>query len=169
MTSPNTTLSTRPWLAAALVDFLDEKLKHERFVDVFEYGCGGSTLWFAERCKEVASVEHDLLWFKDIHSKSPRNVKIDRVDLGKNYITSVYLYHPDLVLIDGRNRKACAQSVREISPDAIIWDDAQREYYQCTMGIFDEDYKHRDFVCDVAAPKMARLFVRKGGRFEDWI
>lgn len=33
---------------------------------MFEYGCGGSTLFFAERAKKVISVEHDRLWFEKL-------------------------------------------------------------------------------------------------------
>ncbi len=92
-----------------------------------------------------------------------------KCERGSHYANQVLSTRPDLVLIDGRNRKLCAEAVLKCRPDIVIWDDAERTYYQCVLGLFDIDYKHRDFVCDVAAPKMARLFVRKGGRFEAWI
>lgn len=31
---------------------------------VFEYGCGGSTVFLAQRVKSLVSVEHDQQWFK---------------------------------------------------------------------------------------------------------
>lgn len=50
-----------PWLVFSSIDFLDKWLKAD--MKVFEYGSGGSTLYFAKRVKEVISVEHDKEWY----------------------------------------------------------------------------------------------------------
>ncbi len=36
---------------------------------VFEYGCGGTTLFFADRVNELVSVEHDPVWFKCVQEE----------------------------------------------------------------------------------------------------
>lgn len=43
---------------------------------VFEYGCGGSSLWWAKHTKEVFSVEHDAAWAARIAAQAPPNLKI---------------------------------------------------------------------------------------------
>lgn len=49
-----------PWMTFSAIDFLDARLsKNDK---VFEYGTGGSTIFFAERVNTVVSIEHDLEW-----------------------------------------------------------------------------------------------------------
>lgn len=50
-----------PWLVFSCIDFLDEWLKKD--MQVFEYGSGGSTLYFAEKVGRIISIEHDAKWF----------------------------------------------------------------------------------------------------------
>lgn len=47
----------RPWMNFRVIEWLEFCLKPE--MRVFEYGSGGSTLFFAERVAHVVSVEHD--------------------------------------------------------------------------------------------------------------
>jgi predicted O-methyltransferase YrrM len=49
-----------PWMSRGAVLSLRRMLRpHMR---VLEYGCGGSTLFFASQCAEVVSVEHSVEW-----------------------------------------------------------------------------------------------------------
>src|SRR5712692_963092 len=49
-----------PWFTFGAIDFLQSWVKpHHR---VFEYGCGGSTLFFAARAARVVCVEHNKSW-----------------------------------------------------------------------------------------------------------
>lgn len=49
-----------PWLTLATIRHLNRFLNSA--MSVFEYGAGGSTLFFAHRVREVISVEHDAAW-----------------------------------------------------------------------------------------------------------
>src|SRR6266851_3560212 len=49
-----------PWFTFAAIDFLDEWVKPHH--TVFEYGCGGSTVFFAERAQAVVCIEHNDRW-----------------------------------------------------------------------------------------------------------
>jgi hypothetical protein len=54
----------QPWVVLFSIPFLKKmSLKHSI---VFEFGSGGSTFFFAERVKQVVTVEHDLKWFDKI-------------------------------------------------------------------------------------------------------
>ncbi len=44
-----------PWFTYATIDWLSANLRPN--FNVFEYGCGGSTLYFAKRARKVMSVE----------------------------------------------------------------------------------------------------------------
>ncbi|HWC64309.1 MAG TPA: hypothetical protein VG501_11845 [Rhizomicrobium sp.] len=43
---------------------------------VFEYGCGGSSLWWASRAASVVSVEHDAQWVARVAESAPANLRI---------------------------------------------------------------------------------------------
>lgn len=57
----------RPWITFAAIRFLEGIL--DRRMRVFEYGTGGSTLFFCKRAAEVISVEHDPSWFEKIRER----------------------------------------------------------------------------------------------------
>lgn len=50
-----------PWLSFPAIDLLQKKLTGNE--KVFEYGGGGSTLFFADKAAEVITVEHNRQWF----------------------------------------------------------------------------------------------------------
>ncbi|TKJ38123.1 MAG: hypothetical protein CEE38_05025 [Planctomycetes bacterium B3_Pla] len=58
----NTFLDRRPWLTYRAAKWLDSYLKPQ--MRVFEYGSGGSTVFFAQRVKQVVSVEHNPQWYQ---------------------------------------------------------------------------------------------------------
>ncbi len=53
-----------PWITYAGIDFLNRVLAPD--MRVFEWGVGGSTLFFARRVRNLVSVEHDPNWARDI-------------------------------------------------------------------------------------------------------
>src|SRR5688500_8981485 len=64
---PSTALVDRvPWITFMAREFLDSALSSQD--TVVEYGSGGSTLYYALRCRTVVSVEHDPDWFDRVQS-----------------------------------------------------------------------------------------------------
>jgi hypothetical protein len=57
----NSVTDQQPWITFAVIDFLKSNINSNS--RVFEYGGGGSTLFFVNRAKEVVTVEHDTEWF----------------------------------------------------------------------------------------------------------
>ncbi len=43
---------------------------------VLEFGCGGSTLWLAQRVRNVQAIEHDYTWATRVISAAPKNAVI---------------------------------------------------------------------------------------------
>ena len=88
-----------PWMHPAAVMYLESLLRRDMVV--IEHGCGGSTLWFAARCKELHSYEVNEAWFHAV---------VNKVKARENVF--VHLQHnppifpdmqADLLFIDGRN------------------------------------------------------------------
>ena len=53
-----------PWITFRAADYLIKHLRNE--CQVFEYGTGGSTLFFLKKNARVVSVEHDPKWFATV-------------------------------------------------------------------------------------------------------
>ncbi len=56
-----------PWITFPAIDFLKQHLNKES--KVFEYGAGGSTLFFINRVKEVITIEHHPEWYNKLQDK----------------------------------------------------------------------------------------------------
>ena len=69
----NSVVDAQPWICFEAKTYLDKVLTKE-FV-VFEYGSGGSTLYFAGKCKKVISVEHEPEWYKILKPKFDKEIK----------------------------------------------------------------------------------------------
>ena len=53
-----------PWITFEAIRWLDRYLKPNMVA--FEYGSGGSTIFFAERVQELVSIEHEENWYSDV-------------------------------------------------------------------------------------------------------
>lgn len=57
-------LDERPWITFAAIRYLDKHLSPSS--RVFEFGGGGSTLYFLNRCQFVVTAEHHVQWFNTV-------------------------------------------------------------------------------------------------------
>ena len=127
-----------PWFTYPAIAFIECRLKSN--MNVFEYGSGASTLWWAKRVATVVSCEHDLLWYRKISAQLPGNATVKHVELdGKGrYASTIQNYGKefDLIVIDGPERVACAVNSLSALKDSgvIIWDDSQRDSDECAEG-----------------------------------
>ena len=90
-----------PWLTPGAIVYLESIIKPD--FDILEFGCGGSTLFFARRCRGVVSFETNQKWhinvIKHIAIKNITNAKInliqnaDQIKLDEQF---------DLILVDNQ-------------------------------------------------------------------
>lgn len=139
-----------PWYTYPAIEFLEPRLTKE--MELFEYGCGNSTIWYAKKVRSVISVEHDQEWFDTISQSLPRNAELVRVDLeGEQYASEILRYGQrfDIVVIDGRDRIACVKfAIRCLKEDGIlIFDNSERtRYSEAFAFLASHGYKKLDFV-----------------------
>lgn len=122
-------------LNSAVLDFMEERMDHES--RVLEFGSGWSTLWFAQKCGWLCSVETSPLWWRTItDALRERHTQLDWVvelvvqpDEIKVRDSSV-----DFVLIDcvGHLRTASTKvGWSKLVPGGwLLLDDAQRIQYR---------------------------------------
>jgi hypothetical protein len=126
---------------------------------VFEWGSGGSTLWFADRGYRITAVESEQEWADRVHDACPaadvrhipgrttgsmRSEPLFR-DHGSHYFDD-YVHaidqEPDdsieVILIDGLCRSECAAaSVRKVAPGGmVILDDSNYEFLAAAFTPF---------------------------------
>ena len=123
-----------PWVTYPFIEFIEGRLKNN--LEVFEYGSGNSTFWYAKRVKYVTSVEHDRDWYEKIKSNLPENVSLFYKELvyGGDYSRFILFQNKkfNIVSIDGRDRVNCIiHSINAITEDGIIiLDDSERKKYE---------------------------------------
>lgn len=141
-----------PWLSYEAISWLNNDLKKD--MATFEYGSGGSTLYFAKRVKKHVAVEHDLKWYEIVKERLKQE-KINNVELlyvpldgagAENYSNAICGYAGtfDIILIDGRNRNSCAAiASRKIAGDGcIVFDNSDRtEYFKALERLAQFDRK----------------------------
>lgn len=80
-----------PWMNFEIVSFLKKKLNKE--MNVFEFGSGYSTIFFALRAGKIVSLEHNSTWYKNVE-----------LLLKENNINNVDYKLIEAELIDGESR-----------------------------------------------------------------
>lgn len=139
-----------PWLTYPAIAFIARRIRSD--MSVFEYGCGSSTLWWAQRVNEVIACEHDREWYRKVVENIPDNVTVHHVPLeyGGEYCHKVSEVGKkfDIVVIDGRDRVNCVKNALDsLTPDGVfIWDNSDREEYrEGYQFLFSNGFKKIEF------------------------
>jgi hypothetical protein len=125
--------SPTPWMNHAAIALLEERLASD--FDVFEWGSGYSTLFFAQRVRRVTSVEYDKAWHERVSRQAPANVRVlyREQDTDGDYCRAILAESGryDVVVVDGRDRVNCIRHglSRLTDRGVLLLDDAQRERY----------------------------------------
>ncbi|MBP5399300.1 MAG: SAM-dependent methyltransferase [Alphaproteobacteria bacterium] len=142
-----------PWYTYPAIEYLSQfdysKLK------IFEFGCGYSSAFWAERAKRVVSIEDKTDWFEKWKSEFRyENLDIRWRDEGEGYDAAIFEDNEkyDVIVIDGKRRKECAAAAVKALNDGgmIILDDSDRintseEYVQAVKILREADLLQVDF------------------------
>jgi len=155
-------LGTKPLMTEAEIKCIESYLKPEHIV--FEYGSGGSTLYFPKFVSKYCTVEHQIHWYRLIRRKIVKSEHLkNKVDMRyipqneyfdysikkpdrqwfETYIESIGdfgIEKFDIILIDGENRTRgfCAEEVlKYIDKNSIVF---IHDYYNRDNLHHVEDY-----------------------------
>ena len=111
-----------PWLVWPAIRFLSREVKDK---DIFEFGSGNSTSWYADRCKLVVSVEDDSAWYQiQVNKLGTRdNVRVVFESDPKDYASAIRKFDRtyDRVVIDGSHRLQCLEnSIDFVRPGGVL-------------------------------------------------
>lgn len=165
-----------PWMNYGIVSFLIKRLP-KNLINVFEYGCGYSTLFWSKRCKNVYSVDNDQIWLDKISTilSKNNNIKFFFKDLNDTYVETINEIDQsfDVIVIDGRNRvKCCRAAVKKLTEQGIIiLDNSQRtEYKDGVDFIRSQGFKELQFegvLCPMTYEiEVSSIFYRSNNIFD---
>jgi hypothetical protein len=160
---------TIPWLTYPFIDFLSPRLRPE--FTVCEFGAGSSTTWFAARCAQVVSIEHNEAWAARLRPLLTANVELRLATDPETYAQQAELSGKtfQLILIDGIERNACLhRAARSLAPDGVvILDNSDRiaEYLPGTHALAEAGFRRLDFwgMCPgISVKSCTTVFYRAG-------
>ena len=123
-----------PWMNYPAIEFLKERINASH--NIFEYGSGASSLFFAKRARRVISIEYDEKWYHKVKDvlHPYKNAEVYFVPVGKAYIESCMRMKGaiNILIVDGRERVACSKFALDCLADdgVVIFDDSDRERYR---------------------------------------
>ncbi|MCW0216772.1 MAG: hypothetical protein OJI67_00490 [Prosthecobacter sp.] len=137
-----------PWYTYPAIEFLNTLDLSE--CNVFEFGSGNSSIFWAGRTKHVTSVEDDKQWFEHVQARKQGNQVVLYGKDKASYIAALvnHLQRYDIIVVDGRWRLACIPaSIAALKPGGfIVLDNSDRsEEKLCadllrTNGFFQVDF-----------------------------
>jgi hypothetical protein len=125
-----------PLLGFRAIQHLDRLIEPDW--KLLEFGSGMSTVWFAQRCRELVSIEINPHWYEQVQAKLAQR-GLTNVDyrLCRPSDASLLADYPqghfDLVLVDGiRRDRAMTTAIEKVKPGGYVFLD-------------NSDYPHQEY------------------------
>jgi len=157
-----------PWVTYSFIDFIRERLHKTH--DIFEYGSGNSTVFYAKNSGSVYAVEHDEQWYQKNAAHNLPNVEMvyRGLDAEGAYVKAALeagtKFH--IIIVDGRKRvDCCKESIHALTEDGVIvLDDSERpKYAEAVSFLLAQGFKHIPFsgiAPGVIISKVTSVFYR---------
>jgi hypothetical protein len=166
-----------PWYTYPAIEYLSQFDYSQK--EIFEYGCGNSSMFWAERAKQVTSIEDNPKWFEKWQQEfSHAHLDIRWRDEGEIYENAIFEDNKkyDVIVVDGKRRAECAEAaIKGLAQGGmIILDDSDRintsqEYVKAVNFLKDANLIQVDFYgfCPMNNyTKTTSLFLSRDFNFE---
>ena len=134
-----------PWMNYGAINFLEDRLDAD--LDIFEYGSGNSTIFFAGFVNSVTSLECDHGWYEYVRGILPDNASVQFCPIGDPaYVGTIADQDKkfDVVIVDAEERVKCMLNAADFLTDrgVIILDDAARPaYHEGVAGLLSRGFR----------------------------
>lgn len=135
-----------PWYTYPAIDYLNEINWQNKVV--FEYSCGNGSLYWADRCKKIISIESDRAWYERISSAKRKNQIIELEETAEQYVKKINDYDNkfDVIIIDGDERVKCSgYAISKLAPGGIIVLDNSDWYPEISKRFRESNFIQIDF------------------------
>lgn len=115
-----------PWLSYDAVRVIAAHLARFPQSSVLEFGSGFSTLWLAQRCGRLYSIEDSPVWYGRMQPRlrAQAHVGYELCTTPDSYCNAAARYGGafDLIIVDGSHRHCCVQqSLAYLKPGGILY------------------------------------------------
>lgn len=137
-----------PWFTYPAIDFL-EGILHPQW-EVFEWGSGNSTLWWAKRVRRITSIEDNGQWYAEIRDRMPANVQLE-LRTGMDYVEAIDALPDaslDVIVVDGSHRNECARkAATKLKPTGmVVFDNADGANFRAAQShLAEQGFLRIDF------------------------
>lgn len=160
-----------PWLTYPFVDFIDDRIN--KSMNIFEFGAGNSSIYYAKKANSVVSIEHSPEWYKIIKANDKynyQNLNIQLVEIPEHlskkgyhemaftndeneYVFSLKKMEKkfDIIIVDGLFRNSCILNCLDaLKSDGVIFIDNTHTKYQENLKLgtdflAEQGFKRLDF------------------------
>jgi SAM-dependent methyltransferase len=138
--------SPLPWYTFPAIEYL--QALDARGLDIFEYGCGSSSLFWARKGAHVWCVEHNPEWYETVRLQSSVLQGLMLREQKEGYAKAVHdpAKSFDIIVIDGAWRNECAvEALKCLKPAGLIildnsdWYTDVAQMFQ-SKGFFQVDF-----------------------------
>jgi hypothetical protein len=128
-----------PWMTYPAIEFLKQLDLSDK--TVFEYGCGGSTVFWARAAKWVDSVEHVESFYREVLPMLPDNCNLSLEIFPEEYIHAVARRGSyDIIVIDGHSRVRCSEiAAKYLNPGGFIILDNSDWFHEASANLRSAD------------------------------
>ena len=137
-----------PWYTYPAIEYLSSF--DFKDCEVFEYGSGNSSLFWASRALSVCSVEDNHKWFEIVSKRQRKNQKIIHHADETGYVKSLFEQGKlfEIIVIDGNWRKKCVIEAISCLKDGgmIVLDNSDRMIEkECGKLLREQGFLQMDF------------------------
>jgi hypothetical protein len=129
-----------PWITYPAIEFLKQLDLSDR--TVFEYGCGGSTVFWSRMAKHVDSVEHVEEFYREVLPTLPGNCHLTLEVYPDDYVQAVARRGEpyDVIVIDGHSRVRCSTiAPKYLKPGGLIILDNSDWFHEASANLRQAD------------------------------
>jgi len=136
-----------PWITYPALEFLSQFDYSE--CEIFEFGAGNSTYFWARRAKEVISVESDSGWYEWLNKKKPANVRLFHKSDANEFASVVLEFDRPftVIAIDSMKHRynAALNAINKVAPGGVIIFDNSDWYPNSCQLLRDAGFSQVDF------------------------
>ncbi len=117
-----------PWYTYPAIEYLNQLDLSTK--EVFEFGCGSSSLYWARKARAVTSLEAREVWYNRIKDQAPPNLQLICRGVDDAYVQTIYEAGKkfDIIVIDGMLRYPSTEAALDClkADGLIIFDNSDR-------------------------------------------
>lgn len=135
-----------PWYTYPAIEYLDQFDFSQ--LSIFEFGCGHSSLFWAQKAKRVISIEDDIEWYNYVKGYLQKNQDIYLREKEESYVGCLREQGVifDVIIIDGKWRNACTKAaIAYLKDDGFIIFDNSDWFPKATRFLRGKEFFQIDF------------------------